>query len=202
MDFGWRQWIFGRRILAEPRAVARHRGGATGQALGVFSRGFLYEKNAFATAYKNFDAEHFRNLMPAVLMAFVNRVAQMLAARNPGAAELNAIRTLARPRRLHSKALRRLRGLRGEVPVDDPLTVAHLRALRIHRNQAGLAEKRRIVQARRRRADSEIFAKSPAPPRADLSRRRAVRSDFFAPFLQSAPGLSRTTLEEIFEARG
>ena len=88
VDFGWRQWIFGRRILAEPRAVARHRGGATGEALGVFSRGFLYEKNAFATAYKNFDAEHFRNLMPAVLMAFVNRVAQMLAARNPGAAEL------------------------------------------------------------------------------------------------------------------
>ena len=55
VDLGWRQWIFGRRIVAEPRAVARHRGGATGEALGVFSRGFLFEKNAFATAYKNFD---------------------------------------------------------------------------------------------------------------------------------------------------
>ena len=71
VDFGWRQWIFGRRIIAEPRAVARHRGGATGEALGVFSRGFLFEKNAFATAYKNFDAEHFHDLMPAVLAAFV-----------------------------------------------------------------------------------------------------------------------------------
>ena len=70
VDFGWRQWIFGRRIVAEPRAVARHRGGATGEALGVFSRGFLFEKNAFATVYKNLDAEHFRDLMPAVLMTF------------------------------------------------------------------------------------------------------------------------------------
>ena len=51
---------------------ARHRGGATAEALGVFSRGFLFEKNAFATAYKNFDREHFRDLMPAVLMAFLD----------------------------------------------------------------------------------------------------------------------------------
>src|SRR5262252_8304692 len=79
VDFGWRQWIFGNRVVAEPRAVARHRGGATAEALGVFSRGFLYEKNAFATAYKNFDREHFRDLMPAVVMAFTTRVAQMLA---------------------------------------------------------------------------------------------------------------------------
>ncbi len=96
MDFGWRQWILGRRIVAEPRAVARHRGGATGEALGVFSRGFLFEKNAFATAYKNFDREHFQALMPAVLMAFVTRVAQMLASRNAGAAELQARSLCAR----------------------------------------------------------------------------------------------------------
>ena len=88
VDFGWRQWIFGRRVLAEPRALARHRGGATGEALGVFSRGFLFEKNAFATVYKNLDRERFRDLMPAVLMTFVTRIAEMLTARNPGAAEL------------------------------------------------------------------------------------------------------------------
>src|SRR5213079_2536979 len=67
VDFGWRQWIFGRRIVAEPRARARHRGGATGEALGIYSRGYLFEKNAFATAYKNFDREYFTALMPSVL---------------------------------------------------------------------------------------------------------------------------------------
>ena len=70
VDFGWRQWILGRRIVAEPRAAARHRGGATGEALGIYSRGFLIEKNAFATAYKNFDREHFLSLMPGILGAF------------------------------------------------------------------------------------------------------------------------------------
>src|SRR5438093_10503264 len=79
VDFGWRQWIFGRRVVAEPRAVARHRGGATGEALGIFSRGFLFEKNAFATAYKNFDRDHFAALMPSVLAAFLVRTSEMLA---------------------------------------------------------------------------------------------------------------------------
>ncbi len=201
VDFGWRQWIWGRRVLAEPRAVARHRGGATGEALGVFSRGFLYEKNAFATAYKNFDAEHFRDLMPAVLMAFITRVAQMLAARNPGASELQ--------RDPYADAAgtsfaRTLFGVSEEfaarVSVDDPLTVAHLRALSwIHRHHAALAEKRRIVQSKRRRADAEIFAKFPLRLVATYPGDERFGSDFFAPFLQSAREIEKTTLEEIFE---
>ena len=201
VDFGWRQWIWGRRILAEPRAVARHRGGATGEALGVFSRGFLYEKNAFATAYKNFDAEHFRDLMPAVLMTFLNRVAQMLAARNPGAAELKRD-PYAGP--APANFARTFFGVSEEfatrVSVDDPLTVAHLRALSwIHRHHAALAEKRRVVQSRRRRADAEIFAKFPLRLVPTYPGDERFGSDFFAPFLQSARDLEKTTLEEIFE---
>ena len=201
VDFGWRQWIWGRRVLAEPRAVARHRGGATGEALGVFSRGFLYEKNAFATAYKNFDAEHFRDLMPAVLMAFLHRIAQMLAARNPGAAELKRD-PYAKP--AEPSAARTLLGVsedfEARVSVDDPLTVAHLRALAwIHRHHAALAEKRRIVQSRRRRGDAEIFAKFPLRLVPTYPGDERFASDFFEPFLRSAPELTKTTLEEIFE---
>ncbi len=205
VDFGWRQWIAGRRILAEPRAVARHRGGATGEALGVFSRGFLFEKNAFSTAYKNFDREHFRDLMPAVLMAFLTRIAQMLAARNPGAAGAQA-RSLRRSRRSplpDAGALRDRGGLRGaRLAIDDPLTVAQLRALSwIHRHDAALAEKRRAVQAARRRSDAEIFAKFPLRIVPTYPGDERFGSDFFAPFLPWAPELVRTTLEEIFEGR-
>jgi GT2 family glycosyltransferase len=202
VDFGWRQWISGRRILAEPRAVARHRGGATGEALGVFSRGFLFEKNAFATAYKNFDREHFRDLMPAVLMAFVTRVAQMLAARNPGAAELkrDPYAGAGTPPSLVRALFGVSEDLVARVSVDDPLTVAHLRALSwIHRHHAALAEKRRTVQARRLRADAEIFTKFPLRIVPTYPGDERFVSDFFAPFLQSAPGLVQATLEEIFE---
>jgi GT2 family glycosyltransferase len=202
VDFGWRQWIQGRRVMAEPRATARHRGGATAEALGVFSRGFLFEKNAFATAYKNLDREHFRDLMPAVLMAFLTRVAAMLSGRNAGAAELG--RDPYRAASSESGFARRLFGIADDVEprvaVDDPLTVAQLRALLwIHSHHASLAEKRRRVQASRRRPDSEIFARFPLRIVPTYPGDEQFASDFFAPFLESAPPLVRSTLDEIFE---
>ena len=202
VDFGWRQWIFGRRIIAEPRAVARHRGGSTGEALGVFSRGFLFEKNAFATAYKNFDAEYFREFMPAVLAAFVIRISEMLDSRNPGAAELKRDPyETASPK---PSFARRLFGIRaaagaGRVTVEDPLTVAHLRALLwIHRNHAALASKRRAVQAGRRRSDAEIFGRFPLRIVPTYPGDERLDSDFFREFLSRAPALVRATLAEIF----
>jgi GT2 family glycosyltransferase len=199
VDFGWRQWIFGRRIVAEPRAVARHRGGGTGEALGVFSRGYLFEKNAFATAYKNFDREHFAALMPSVLAAFLLRISEMLARRNPGAAELQRD-PYAAP--APSSLLRRVLGI-AEAPepvrIEDPLTVAHLKALLwIHRNQESLAAKRKIVQEGRRRSDSEIFSRFPLRLVPTYPGDDRFDSGFFREFLDRAPELVRTTLDEIF----
>jgi GT2 family glycosyltransferase len=204
VDFGWRQWIFGRRVIAEPRALARHRGGATGEALGVFARGFLFEKNAFATAYKNLGPEAFRDLMPAVTMAFLNRIAEMLLARNAGAAaELD--RDPYAPARSSSGArlARLVFGIAEEdasrVEVDDPLTLAQLRALAwIHRRHAALADKRRAVQAGRRREDAEIFRRFPLRLVPTYPGDERLESAFFAPFFESAPPLVRTTLAEIF----
>ena len=201
VDFGWRQWIFGRRVVAEPRAVARHRGGATGEALGIFSRGYLFEKNAFATAYKNFDRDHFAALMPSVLAAFLTRISEMLAARNPGAAEL--ARDPYGERRSPPPLLRRIFGIAAPaeptVRIQDPLTIAHLKALLwIHRNQASLAAKRAVVQSRRRRADSEIFSRFPLRIVPTYPGDERFDTDFFREFLARAPELVRTTLEEIF----
>jgi GT2 family glycosyltransferase len=205
VDFGWRQWIFGSRIVAEPRAVARHRGGATGTSLGVFARGFLYERNAFATAFKNFDREHFEALMPAVLAAFLGRIAEMVAARNPGAAELERDPYRAAP--TASKRSRAIAALFGIAPgepgirISDPLTVAHLKALLwIRRNRDGLAQRRREVQRRRRRSDREIFAKFPLRIVPTYPGDAAFGTAFFAEFLAGAPPLVRSTLDDIFEA--
>jgi hypothetical protein len=201
VDFGWRQWIAGRRIIAEPRAVARHRGSATGEALGIFSRGYLIEKNAFSTAYKNFDAEHFRLLMPAIFGAFLSRVAEMLGSRNPGAVELQ--RDPYRRDAGNGAALARWLGIAEQegarVGIDDPLTLAHLRALVwIHRNHETLAAKRRTVQAMRRRSDREIFAKFPLRLVATYPGDETFDSDFFRELLAGAPPLVRSTLAEIF----
>ena len=200
VDFGWRQWIAGRRIVAEPRAFARHRGGATAQALGLFERGFLFERNAFATAYKNFDADYFAAYMPAILAAFLGRVAEMLTALNPAAAELQ--RDPFRQPYSRRGVWRRLFGIGdrdGRIAVDDPLTVAQLKALLwIHRNQQVLADKRRKVQQARRRTDAEIFGKFPLRIVATYPGDERFDSDYFREFLQRAPHLARTTLQEIF----
>jgi hypothetical protein len=102
---------------------------------------------------------------------------------------------------------RRLFGIAADaearITVDDPLTIAHLRALSwIHRHHAALAEKRRAVQAGRQRADAEIFAKFPMRLVPTYPGDERLASDFFAPFFESAPTLVRTTLSEIFEAAG
>lgn len=203
VDFGWRQWIFGRRIVAEPRSVARHRGGATGEALGIFRRGFLYERNAFATAFKNFDREHFEALMPAVLGAFLGRVAEMIATRNPGARDLGTDPFSGAPAR--PRGLAALFGISERVldaaRIDDPLTAAHLRALLwIHGHRDALAAKRRAVQQRRRRRDAEIFAKFPLRIVPTYPGDAQFDSEFFQQWLTRAPRLVRTSLSEIFEA--
>jgi hypothetical protein len=166
----------------------------------VFSRGYLFEKNAFATAYKNFDRDHFAALMPSVLAAFLIRISQMLAARNPGAAELARDPYAERP---SPSLLRRVFGISERVPapvrIEDPLTVAHLKALLwIHRNQEALAGKRRAVQSRRRRSDAEIFQRFPLRLVPTYPGDERFDSDFFREFLARAPDLVRTTLDEIF----
>ena len=83
VDLGWRLWSAGHRILAAPRAVVHHRSGATSDLLGLFHRGFLFERNAFWTAYKNYDAEHLAAWLPAILWTFLHRTQTLLVQNNP-----------------------------------------------------------------------------------------------------------------------
>ncbi|HUO85008.1 MAG TPA: glycosyltransferase family 2 protein, partial [Thermoanaerobaculia bacterium] len=55
VDFGWRAWLSGWRVLYTSRAVVRHRSSATSERLGHFERGVLFEKNAMQTFLKNID---------------------------------------------------------------------------------------------------------------------------------------------------
>ena len=83
--------------------------------------------------------------------------------------------------------------------VDDPLTIAHLRALLwIHRNHASLSAKRRRVQEGRQRPDAEIFARFPLRIVPTSPGDERFDSDFFREFLSRSPALVRTTLSEIF----
>lgn len=82
VDLGWRLWSRGERVLYCGEATARHRSMATSDQLGQDRRGFLFERNAFLTAYSNYDELHFGDMMPAVLFTFLARTRTLIADNN------------------------------------------------------------------------------------------------------------------------
>ncbi|HVT57539.1 MAG TPA: glycosyltransferase family 2 protein [Thermoanaerobaculia bacterium] len=88
VDLGWRLWSGGERVLFTPGAVVHHRSSATSDLLGLYNRGFLFERNAFLTAYKNYEAGLWERVMPALLLTFLSRTQTLLADSNPGGGSL------------------------------------------------------------------------------------------------------------------
>ncbi|MXZ36995.1 MAG: glycosyltransferase family 2 protein [Holophagales bacterium] len=189
VDLGWRFWSGGERVLSAPRAVVHHRSKATSNLLGNANRGLLFERNAYFTAFKNYDAELWPQLMPAVQLTLLARTQHLLARCNPNGDVLAqdpfraavdgseaAASAGGAPRGLWQRArdvvalrtrlrglARRLGGLPAGAPaVVDDQTVAQVRALSaIVRGLDGASERRRLVQARRRRPDREILERFP-----------------------------------------
>ena len=188
VDLGWRLRASGQRILAAPRAVVHHRSGATSELLGLYRRGFLFERNAFLTVYKNLDDELWPRLMPVVLLTLLARSQHLLARANPGGEllardpyrepESQPSVPAGEPRRFGnlrrgdlSGAWRSLRRRLARVsssdgagaPVlSDPRTVAQLQAVSSLLGQLdGAAERRRRAQALRRVSDRELLSRLP-----------------------------------------
>lgn len=88
VDLGWRLWSGGERVIAAPEAVVHHRSMASSDALGMYNRGFLFERNAYLTAYKNYQPDLWEQMMPVVLLTLISRTQTMLLENNPSAAAL------------------------------------------------------------------------------------------------------------------
>jgi GT2 family glycosyltransferase len=191
VDLGWRLWAGGERVVLARDARVHHRSMATSEMLGTWNRGFLFERNAFLTSYKNYDTRFWPRLMPAVLLTLLARTQAMLVHNNPGGDRLAVDPYEPRPAKdepARPSALEKLRqrgwiaGARGAVRrtrralarwlepgrsleavrLDDPRSLAQLQA--VSNLLGGLepsAAARQRAQARRRRADAEIFARFP-----------------------------------------
>jgi len=153
VDFGWRSWISGYRVLFEPRACVRHASSTTSNRLGNFERGVLFERNALQTAIKNYES--LGESTSSVLFAYLHRLHHYATTRNPRADELT--RAFGAP-----KKRRRAWPKPSLAPIDDPLTAMQFRAFDwIVKNDARVARKRHDVQRRRKRSDREIFERFP-----------------------------------------
>ena len=162
---------------------------ATSKLLGNANRGLLFERNAYLTAFKNYDTELWPQLMPVVQMTLLGRVQHLLANRNPHgqglavdpyaapmdglggvpAAGFGARDTWERLRYIVAlrTRLRRFARPHSELPdgvpaIVDDQTLAQVRAVSsIMRGLDDAAERRRRIQARRQRPDAEIFERFP-----------------------------------------
>jgi GT2 family glycosyltransferase len=258
VDLGWRLWSGGERVLYAAGAVVHHRSSATSDLLGLYNRGFLFERNAFLTAYKNYEDGLWQRMMPAVMLTFQARTRALLVEHNPGGAGLaldpyaghiadtaprhagaagdpapeappaepparladlpqrwRRYGTVELTRRLAAR-LRREIGARlprraagvgnagardAETPVtlSDERSVAQLRALSyLTAHLDAAADKRRAVQARRRRSDAAYFERFPPylvptyPGDAAL-----FASSGFRTWLPDEPALVEATLADL-----
>jgi GT2 family glycosyltransferase len=163
VDFGWRAWLSGYRVLYDPRPTVRHASSTTGNRLGDFERGVLFERNALQTAIKNF--EDLARSGAAVFYTYLHRLHHYATTRNPRAGELRRVALGARPSPEQTFLRRVKRRIVGAAPLaalDDPLTTMQFRALDwIFAHEARLSRKRQAVQERRKRSDREIFERFP-----------------------------------------
>lgn len=84
VDFGFRIWTEGKRILAgSHNTAAYHRSMTSSDLLGRFRRGFLFERNALSTIFKNFDAKSRQSLLPAVLLTYLSRLESLATMEHP-----------------------------------------------------------------------------------------------------------------------
>ena len=68
----------GTSVTFTPDAVVHHRSSATSDLLGLYNRGFLFERNAFLTAYKNYEPGLWERIFPAVMLTFLARAETLL----------------------------------------------------------------------------------------------------------------------------
>jgi GT2 family glycosyltransferase len=212
VDLGLRLRSRGLGTVYEPRAVVRHRSGATGEALGIHNRGFLIEKNAFATFYKNFDDPLRLALLPAVLLTFLHRTERIVRETSPDGDLLTVDPYRAAPRpgsgargglrqRLVRALARQLRVPEPECGADlgAPHSLSSLRAL--HRIAAGLPrleEKRRENERLRTVPTRELLESFPLaivptyPGDEEL-----FASDAFAALLPADLPLRRLALRDV-----
>ncbi len=143
IDFGWRLWVSGYRVLLAPEAIVYHR--LHGSSGGSHDHGMraLLERNALLTVIKNYDDSNLQRVLPAALLLLISR------SLTDGAAAID----------------RRDFDLRKRAPDDAEQTVEVPKTMLSYLVAAGdliagwdrVWDKRRQVQARRARPDSEIL---------------------------------------------
>lgn len=137
VDFGWRLWIAGHRVVFAPRAVAFHRLHGTASRFPTHQRLVLYERNALQMIMKNYGDERFQRILGPALLLVAQR-AVLRGGSDRGAYDIG-----------------------GDVTPEETVSremMAHVHAVAdIARSLPDIMRRRAAVQASRKRPDEEVL---------------------------------------------
>ena len=145
VDLGWRLWLAGHRVGMAPDSVVRHRGHATLETRAPEKTRYLIHRNSLLTIFKNYEEENFRKILPLALILSVKRAVHFSGVRKESFYLWSEMRHKLEEGDANARS-RLLDSLNHLVAVDDVL-----------QSLPRLLEKRRRVQALRRRSDREIM---------------------------------------------
>ncbi len=78
VDFSWRLNASGISIYFAPEATVYHHHQGTSNSLGVYNRGFLYERNAFLNLFKNIDDPYFSSMLHTAWLTLIHRTREII----------------------------------------------------------------------------------------------------------------------------
>ncbi|MFT7486690.1 MAG: GT2 family glycosyltransferase [Candidatus Paceibacteria bacterium] len=156
VDLGWRTWIMGHEVWYTPKAVCYHHHSSTSKRLPIEMIRLLQIRNPQLACFKNYDDQHLRKILPAMLALALRRTHM-----NSGLLDDTAFRI----EQAHMASdgwlgglIRRLRGI-----TQDSVPFSRVGAADLIGMNDLLAHfdhwktKRDVVQSKRRRPDAEIF---------------------------------------------
>lgn len=73
VDLGWRLWVLGYKVMFTPRAITYHRYQATSKKFPTYKRVVLYERNALYTIIKNYNDENLYKILPIAILLTIKR---------------------------------------------------------------------------------------------------------------------------------
>ena len=153
VDLGWRLWVRGERVRYVPTSVAYHHHSATANRVDVHLMRRLHVRNPLLTLFKNYDDENLRRALPAALLLSLRRTKYLLALDERGW----SLEEGARPRTGPLAVLRtRIDARRNRVSVPRAGIADILAINDLLDDLPGWIDRRREVQAARRRPDAEI----------------------------------------------
>ena len=153
IDFGWRLWVCGYRVMFAPAACVYHVHHGSSRRFDKHRINVLLERNALMTMMKNYDDEHlYRLLGPALLLVF-HRMIAYADDQFPAEIDWKSFGVCATAEQARGDATRQPQPL-----AVSPMTMSYVAAMReLMQHLPRLWQKRQHIQAQRKRSDQDIL---------------------------------------------